>query len=234
MFLRNAWYIVAVDDEVSTKPLSRKIMGEDIVLWRKSDGSVAAIEDRCCHRHLPLSMGTVSGDNIRCGYHGYLFDGAGSVIEIPGQAHIPEKARVKSYPVIERWQWVWVWMGDPAQADSAKIPAAFWADHPQWKLSKNLPVRLKCNYHLICDNVLDVTHLTYVHPTTIGARSLVEFEPVVKEAENGLRVERWITDRPPSPAYMAAGGFTGNVDQWLVWQASCRKPCGNHYNNIHG
>ncbi len=231
MFLRNAWYIVAVDDEVSTKPLSRKIMGEDIVLWRKSDGSVAAIEDRCCHRHLPLSMGTVSGDNIRCGYHGYLFDGAGSVIEIPGQAHIPEKARVKSYPVIERWQWVWVWMGDPAQADSAKIPAAFWADHPQWKLSKNLPVRLKCNYHLICDNVLDVTHLTYVHPTTIGAMSLVEFEPVVKEAENGLRVERWITDRPPSPAYKAAGGFTGNVDRFACIEYRVPNFCVNYSNH---
>jgi phenylpropionate dioxygenase-like ring-hydroxylating dioxygenase large terminal subunit len=231
MFLRNAWYIAAVDEEVTAKPLSRKIMNEDIVLWRKPDGSVAAIEDRCCHRHLPLSMGSVAGDNIRCGYHGYLFNSAGVVIEIPGQVNIPEKARVKSYPVVERWKWIWVWMGNPAEGDPAQIPNAFWADHPEWKLSKNLPVRLKCNYHLICDNVLDVTHLTYVHPTSIGAMSLVEFEPVIREVEHGLRVERWIHDRPPSPAYKAAGGFPGNVDRFACIEYRAPNFCVNYSNN---
>lgn len=231
MFLRNAWYVAAVDEEVTDRPLSRKIMNQDIVLWRKSDGSLAAIEDRCCHRHLPLSMGKVSGDAIRCGYHGYLFDSQGAVIEIPGQSHIPEKARVKSYPVIERWKWAWVWMGDPARADPDKIPHAFWADHPDWKLSKNLPVHLKCNYHLICDNVLDATHLTYVHPTSIGAMSLVEFDPVIKQDGDSLRVERWILDRPPPPAYKSAGGFPGNVDRFACIEYRAPNFCVNYSNN---
>lgn len=231
MFLRNAWYIAAVDDEVTAKPLARKILGEDVVLWRKSDGSAAAIEDRCCHRHLPLSMGKVIGDNIQCGYHGFLFNSKGVVIEIPGQDTIPEKARVKTYPVVERWKWVWIWMGDPDKADPETIPNAFWCDDPAWKLSKNLPVNLKCNYHLICDNVLDATHLTYVHPTSIGAMSLTEFEPVIKQGEDGLRVERWIPDRPPSPAYKAAGGFPGNVDRFACIEYRMPNFCVNYSNN---
>ena len=231
MFLRNAWYVAAVDDEVAQKPLARKIMNEDIVLWRRSDGSVAAIEDRCCHRHLPLSMGKVIGDNIQCGYHGFRFNGEGRVIEIPGQDNIPEKAFVKRYPAVERWKWIWVWMGDPELADPAKIPNAFWADHPEWKLSKNPPVPLKCNYHLICDNVLDATHLTYVHPTTIGALSLVEFDPVIKQGEDSIRVERWIPDRAPPPAYKTAGGFQGNVDRFACIEYRLPNFCVNFSNS---
>ncbi len=219
MFLRNAGTSPRSTMKSIRKPLARKIMNEDIVLWRRSDGSVAAIEDRCCHRHLPLSMGTVTGDNIRCGYHGYLFNGSGQVIEIPGQANIPDKASVKRYPVVERWKWIWVWMGDPELADPSKIPDAFWADHPDWKLTKVLPVHLRCNYHLVCDNVLDVTHLTYVHPTTIGALSLVEFEPVIRQGEDGcawsggyptVRLPRPTRQRAVFPA-MSTGSPASNT-----------------------
>ena len=231
MFLRNAWYIAAVDDELGANPFARKILGEDVVLWRQEDGTPAAIEDRCCHRQLPLSMGQVTGDNIRCGYHGFLFDAKGVVIEIPGQASIPAKARVKSYPVVERWKWIWLWMGDAALADPAQIPNMFWADHPGWKFSKCMPVHLKCNYHLICDNVLDATHLTYVHPTTIGAMSLIEFEPVIKQTEDFIRVERWILDRPPPPSYKKAGGFPGNVDRFACIEYRAPNVCVNFGNN---
>ncbi len=231
MFVRNTWYIAAVDDELGAKPLARKILGEDIVFWRKTDGTPAAIEDRCCHRHLPLSLGQVTGDNIRCGYHGFLFDSKGAVIEIPGQSTIPDKARVKTYPVVERWKWIWVWLGDAALADPAKIPNMFWADHPAWKFTKCMPVHLACNYHLICDNVLDATHLTYVHPTTIGAMSLVEFDPVIKQTEDSLRVERWILDRPPPPSYKKAGGFPGNVDRFACIEYWTPNVCVNYGNN---
>ncbi len=215
-YLRNAWYVAAVDEELSRSPLARTIMDEPIVLWRKQDGLPAAIEDRCCHRHLPLSMGKCEGNDIRCGYHGLRFDSSGRCVEIPGQANVPETAKVKAYPVVERWHWIWVWMGDPGQADPALIPNAWWADHPEWKFSKYMPEYLKCDYRLIADNVLDATHLTYVHATSIGAGSIVDVEPVVQHSDDHVLVYRWVLNRPPPPAYAKAGGFTGNADRYAA------------------
>src|SRR5882672_7645407 len=110
MFLRNSWYVAAWDREVSQRPLGRTFLGEPVVLYRTSRGEPVGLQDRCCHRQLPLSMGKVEGDHLRCGYHGLLFDGSGKCIEIPGQESIPPQARVRAYPLIERYNWVWIWM----------------------------------------------------------------------------------------------------------------------------
>jgi phenylpropionate dioxygenase-like ring-hydroxylating dioxygenase large terminal subunit len=114
MFLRNAWYVAARSREVERTLLARTILNEPIVLYRKRDGAAVALEDRCCHRHLPLSMGTIIDDDLRCGYHGLRFDANGVCVNIPGQSEIPTQARVSAYPLVERWQWLWIWMGDPA------------------------------------------------------------------------------------------------------------------------
>ena len=214
MFLRNAWYVAAWAHELTHAPLARKIMNDDIVLYRKSDGGPAALEDRCCHRHLPLSFGKVEGDDLRCGYHGLRFDASGACVEIPGQKEIPAQARVQTYPVVERWKWVWIWMGDPALADASKIPDLWWADHPDWKLSTPDMVPLECNYRLIADNVLDATHLTYVHATSIGGGGLTEVTPKIEHDETHVRVSRWVLDRPPPPMYKKAGNFDAHADRW--------------------
>ena len=117
MFVRNAWYIACWAHELGRAPVTRTMLEEDVVLYRKENGAPVALEDRCCHRHLPLSMGRVEGDCLRCGYHGFKFDGAGACVEIPGVPEIPPRAQVRAYPVIERWKWIWVWMGDPARAE---------------------------------------------------------------------------------------------------------------------
>jgi phenylpropionate dioxygenase-like ring-hydroxylating dioxygenase large terminal subunit len=216
VFLRNSWYVAAWDREVSRTPLSRMFLGEPVVLYRREDGMPVALEDRCCHRHLPLSKGRVEGDDLRCGYHGLRFDASGRCVEIPGQASIPPQARVRCYPVIERYHWIWIWMGDPARADPARIPNWWWADHPQWAFSRPDPIHVRCNYQLISDNVLDVTHLAYVHAGSIGASSITEF-PAKVEREPGLvRLTRRIPDRPPPPLYREAGGFEGNVERWQI------------------
>ena len=214
MFVRNAWYVAAWAHEVAQAPLARTILGEDIVLYRKPDGAVVALENRCCHRHLPLSLGRVEGADLRCGYHGYRFDSSGACVEIPGQTQIPTQALVRSWPVVERWKWIWIWTGDPALADPAAIPDLWWADHPQWKLSTPAMVPLACDYRLIADNVLDATHLTYVHATSIGSGSLTEVEPIVEVDDRRVRVSRWMLDRPPPPMYKKAGRFDGNADRW--------------------
>ena len=213
LFVRNAWYVAAWAHELARTPLARTIMNEEIVFFRKQDGAPAAIEDRCCHRHLPLSMGKVEGDCIRCGYHGMKFDASGACVEVPGQKDIPPNARVQSYRVVERWKWIWVWMGDPERADDTKIPDLWWADHPGWKLSMPDMAPLACDYRLIADNVLDATHLTYVHATSIGGGGLTEVQPIVETDDNKVRVSRWVLDRPP-PMYKKAGHFDGNADRW--------------------
>ncbi len=214
MFVRNAWYVAAWAHEITRAPLARAILGEDVVLYRRDDGVAAALEDRCCHRHLPLSFGTVVGDNLRCGYHGFSFDASGACVDIPGQKQIPPQARVKSFPVVERWKWIWIFMGDPALADPAKIPDLWWADHPEWKLSRPAMVPLNCDYRLIADNVLDATHLAFVHATSIGGGGLTEVEPLVEVDDNCVRVSRWVLNQPPPPMYKKAGGFDANADRW--------------------
>jgi phenylpropionate dioxygenase-like ring-hydroxylating dioxygenase large terminal subunit len=216
VFLRNSWYVAAWAREVSRAPLPRMLLGEPVVLYRKEDGTPVALEDRCCHRHLPLSRGKLEADRLRCGYHGLLFEADGRCVEIPGQANIPPQARVRAFPLVERYGWIWIWMGEPARADPTGIPHWWWADHPQWAFSKPDPIHVRCNYQLISDNVLDVTHLAYVHAGSIGASSITEFPATVERNERLVRLTRWIRDRPPPPLYREAGGFTGNVDRWQI------------------
>lgn len=215
-FLRQSWYVAARSGEVTRQPLGRVLLDEPVVLFRKESGQTVALEDRCCHRHLPLSMGRVEGDGLRCGYHGLKFDSTGKCVEIPGQDSIPPQARVRAYPTQERYRWIWIWMGAPEKADPALIPNWWWADHPEWAFTQPAQIPVKCNYQLVSDNVLDVTHLAYVHATSIGAPSITEFPATVEREERLVRLTRWIMDRPPPPLYRKAGSFPGNVDRWQI------------------
>jgi phenylpropionate dioxygenase-like ring-hydroxylating dioxygenase large terminal subunit len=121
MFIRNAWYTAAWTDEIAERPLGRRICNEPIVFFRDRQGRIAALTDRCCHRSSPLHLGTVVEQGLQCGYHGLIFDRAGRCVYIPAQDRIPERAKVPSYPVVEKDQLVWVWIGDPAKGDESKI-----------------------------------------------------------------------------------------------------------------
>ena len=122
MFIKNAWYIAAWAHEVKDQPFARTICNEAVVLYREPEvGKVGALQDRCCHRGTPLRFGQVVEDGIECGYHGLVFDVSGACIRIPGQDRIPPKAKVRSYPLVEKNQFLWIWMGDAALADPALI-----------------------------------------------------------------------------------------------------------------
>lgn len=216
MFLRNFWYVAACDHEVSRKPFGRMILGEPIVLFRKQDGAPVALEDRCVHRHLPLSMGKAVGDHLQCHYHGLRYDCTGQCVKVPGQNTIPPSARVKAYPVVERYHWLWIWMGDPARADPDQITDFHWLDDPNWG-AKGSYLHVRANWQLIVDNLLDLTHLAFVHESTIGNAALVENATVkVTRSPNNVVVTRWIIDAPAPPTFVKAGGFTTHVDRWQI------------------
>ena len=130
MYLYDAWYVAAWDHELSEGALARTLLEQPVVLFRTASGRAVALEDRCCHRLAPLSLGKVIGEEIQCGYHGLKFDSTGACTEVPSQTRVPPDARVRSYPVVERHCWIWIWMGDPDAADDTLIPDMYWHDSP--------------------------------------------------------------------------------------------------------
>lgn len=196
-YVRNAWYVAGWStDLVGAAPLGVHILGERIVLYRGVDGRAIALEDRCVHRLAPLSLGRCEGDNLRCMYHGLLFDPNGTTIEIPGQDMVPNSARVRSYPVVERHSWIWVWMGDKQVADTDLIPPAVGFDDPDYILGHGT-LDYEASAGLICDNLLDLSHLSYVHATSFGAgNQWADNQPTVMPLERGVRISRWMTAEP--------------------------------------
>jgi phenylpropionate dioxygenase-like ring-hydroxylating dioxygenase large terminal subunit len=215
LFLRNHWYVAAWADEVSRAPLARVILGDSLVLFRTEAGRAVALENRCPHRNLPLSAGKLVGDTLECGYHGMVFDCSGACTHAPGETAPPHWARVRAYPVIERRGWVMVWMGDAADADANAAPDynVRLAD-PGWFHYKG-HIQVRCGYRLILDNLLDLSHLAYVHASTTGNRALAEQATIAAETEGDrVRVTRWMSDIPPAQAFIDYAGYNGTIDRW--------------------
>jgi vanillate O-demethylase monooxygenase subunit len=193
MFVRNCWYVAAWTYELDAFELaSRTIMDQAIVLYRAQDGSVVGLEDRCCHRFAPLSKGRREGDDIRCMYHGFRYGKNGICNDVPGQKFVPPKARVKTYPVVEKHSWIWVWMGDSDKADEQLIPPAVGLDDQRYTLRSG-KMDYKANYLLINDNLTDFSHLPFIHEKSFQAPEdwAREVNPT-KRIPRGIRVERWI------------------------------------------
>jgi phenylpropionate dioxygenase-like ring-hydroxylating dioxygenase large terminal subunit len=211
MYVKNCWYVAAWDHELTGENLMpRKVINEAIVFFRKSDGAVAALEDRCCHRSAPLSMGKRDGSGVRCGYHGLKYDSAGKCIEIPGQTIIPDAARVRSYPAIVKHSWIWVWMGDAAKADTALIPPAVGFDDPNFIL-RGGQMDYDANYQLVNDNLCDFSHVAFVHESSFRVMEYSESSPRITRLPRGIRVERWLHDPPNRPDFVPPG------DTWQTY-----------------
>jgi phenylpropionate dioxygenase-like ring-hydroxylating dioxygenase large terminal subunit len=215
MLLRNAWYIGAWADELGDRPLGRRICNDPVVLFRDGSGKAAALADRCCHRAAPLHLGSVVEAGIQCGYHGLVFDAAGRCVTIPGQKLIPQDVRVRSYPTVEKDQLVWLWMGDPALADPNQIvDFPYHNDPAQWP-NKHAVYSIKGNYMLMVDNLMDLTHLGYLHARTVGGNPGAHVDADMKTVRTpiGLKFTRWLRNSLPPPSYVKAGGFQGRIDR---------------------
>src|SRR5438045_26555 len=178
MFLKNAWYVACMPAEIDDKPLGRTICGEKIVFYRADEGKVAALEDFCPHRGAQLSLGQVCEGKLVCGYHGLTMGCDGKTVSMPGQ-RVQGFPRIRSYPVVERHGFIWVWPGDEALADPASIHHLDWAESAEWAYGGGL-YHVNCDYRLMIDNLMDLTHETYVHATSIGQPEIEEAAPVTR------------------------------------------------------
>ena len=215
-FVKNCWYVAATAQELGRELLGRTYLNEPVVLYRQEDGTPVAMEDRCAHRFLPLSKGRLVGDRVQCGYHGLEFDGSGACVHAPGQKSPPESATLRTFPLAEKWHLVWIWMGDPALADETLIHDIWRCDHPDWTCIVGEPFHINGDYRLFTDNLLDPSHVSFVHQSTLGTGDVAEIPQVASQDGTTVCVTRWILDRPAAPIYAKLGGFTGNVDRWQI------------------
>ena len=159
----NCWYVAATSDEVGRGLLARTVLGQPVVLYRLQSGQVAALEDRCPHRSLPFSEGTLSGDEVVCGYHGMAFGADGRCLRVPSQENVPYGARARSFPVRNEPPFVWIWLGHPATSTLSDPPALPWLADPGWDTFGET-MQVDANYLLLVENALDLTHFPHVHP----------------------------------------------------------------------
>jgi phenylpropionate dioxygenase-like ring-hydroxylating dioxygenase large terminal subunit len=214
-FVRNQWYVAAYGREIGRELFARTVLGEALVFYRTEAGEVVALADRCVHRRYPLSESRLDGDNVVCGYHGFTYDKAGTCVFVPGQARIPRTARVPSYPVVEQDSFVWVWIGDRDQAETTPIPRAPWLDDPGYTTVSGMEP-LAARYELLVDNLLDLSHETYLHGGYIGTPEVAN-TPITTEVDEEKRViyvSRHMADAACPPFYAKSTGIEGRITRW--------------------
>ncbi len=213
MYVFNAWYVAAWSSEVTDAPVKRTICEIPLVLYRGRSGQVRVLEDRCAHRAYPLSPGVVNGDSIRCGYHGFEYDGDGLCTRVPAQSTVPTRARVRAFPVVEKDGWVWVWTGAAERADEAAVPDTHWMTDPAWATVTH-SVRFDCRADLIHDNLLDLTHESFLHTSTVGDDYIYEHGITVEVDGDVVTVDRLMPSVEAPPLYAQTMGTKGLYDRF--------------------
>jgi phenylpropionate dioxygenase-like ring-hydroxylating dioxygenase large terminal subunit len=191
----NCWYVAATSDQIGRELVAANVLGQPVLLYRLGSGAVAALEDRCPHRSLPLSYGTLSGDEVVCGYHGMVFGPDGRCVRVPSQQNVPYGARARSLPVRDEPPFVWIWLGHPATATLCDPPALPWLRDPAWATFGET-LQVAANYLLLHENALDLTHFPHVHPGLSPAPYL-EVPPPLKIEVTETTVS-YYRDFPPS------------------------------------
>ena len=207
-FVENEWYVAAFADEVGRGLLARTLLDKRVVLYRTTDGRAVALDDRCAHRSFPLSAGTLDGDTLVCGYHGFRYAARGDCIEVPSQTPCPRGIGVHAYPLAERGPLLWIWPGDPARADPATIPDLAWTDSPDWACSRGY-FHLRGNYVSLHENLLDLTHLSYVHAKSFGTPDYARAPFESRLEEGRYAIERRVIPTLLPPVWGEPTGLAG-------------------------
>ena len=214
-FPKNQWFVVALSKELEHDFIARKVLNIPLILFRDATGQVTALEDRCCHRGMPLSSGKLENGQIRCGYHGLLYNAAGQCVEVPGQDKVPTKAKVKAYTVVEKQGLIWLWYSFEHEIPSIEVPDYPYHEHEDYLYDGDV-YHYDAPYQLIHDNLMDLSHLAYVHLKTIGGNAKIHMnaEMKVTQGDNQVVVKRHMLDSDPPPTYCMAYPFQGKVDRW--------------------
>lgn len=217
-WLTNTWYVAAWDTEVDTAPLSRTICGVPILFYRRLDRRVVAMRDACPHRLLPLSLGIREGDSIRCKYHGLKLGPDGVAEEMPlANDPVNRSICVETFITHERHRFVWVWIGERERADPALIPDLWPCSHPDWVFDGD-HYAIACDYRLMIDNLMDLTHETHVHSGSIGQPEIMEAPLTCRVDGDRVFLSRWMPDITPPPFWRDALRHDGPVDRWQICQ----------------
>ncbi len=222
-WMRNTWYVGATSDEVGDKPLGRRLLGARMAFFRDADGRVQAVEDFCPHRGAALSLGRVCKGELVCGYHGLVMGGDGVTRSMPGQ-RVSAFPRIQRFAVEERYGFIWVWAGEAEQADPSTIPVLEWHDNPAWAYGGGL-FHIKADYRLMIDNLMDLTHETYVHSTSIGQEEIDETPCKTTREGTTVVTSRFMENIDAPPFWLdalRAIGVEGNpkVDRWQICRFS--------------
>lgn len=215
-WLDNAWYVAAWDYEVDSAPLARTICSKPMMFYRKLDRAVVAMRDACPHRLLPLSLGIREGDSIRCKYHGLKLGPSGVAEQMPlASERVNTRICAETFVTHERYRFIWVWIGDKNKADPALIPDLMPCGTDGW-IHDGGYYHVACDYRLMIDNLMDLTHETHVHSGSIGQPEIME-APLASHAEGGaVFLSRWMPDIDAPPFWRGALKQAGNVDRWQI------------------
>jgi phenylpropionate dioxygenase-like ring-hydroxylating dioxygenase large terminal subunit len=233
---RNQWYVAAWSSEVTRTPMERWILNQPVAFYRTEAGEAVAVGGRCPHRHFPLGKSRLAGDDIECLYHGITFDRSGKCVKIPTQVQIPNVCRIPSYPLVERWQWLWIWPGDPDKADPTLIP-----DHhelgltdPGYAAVGGVYYPVPGRYTLMHDNLLDLSHLGYLHRSTIASDGIAEAPEVRDEGPGWLRSTRNMKDVACPPLIGQLLNHSGRVDRafGMKWHMPALHAGFDHFHEV--
>ena len=232
-FLRNTWYVAMWSEALGMGVMEHRILLEEpVVFYRDDEGQPVALLDRCPHRQVPLHMGRLcGGGRIACGYHGLQFDASGQCVHNPHRSgRIPQQAQVKSFQVREKHSLIWIWMGDRV-ADESLIP-----DFSVLDAESGLPVsqrdciKMAVGHELIINNLLDLSHVPFLHEGILGNAQTVAAEIVVEEQEDTVLVRRENLNVPPPLLFDMLFRRDGQaVDLWNLIR--CDAP-GNFLNDV--
>lgn len=210
----NAWYPLAWSRDIGHELTTRRVLEKDLVLFRTANGSLAALDDACPHRLAPLSLGTLRGDAVECGYHGLTFDCRGRCVHAPGIKSPPASFKVRSYPTAQSMGLFWVWMGDPEQAARTDVFHLPEYDDPAYSLVEGDALPVDANYLSLADNLCDPTHVVFVHKTTLASAGRETTRVQHRRQGNKVVTWRWVIDGPLIPIFEGLKAFGGNVDRW--------------------